>query len=271
MNKLKAPYHRSSEVFANFKDFMRDSPLFLSGRAKIKNVRFYKADLSINRGLNLFPVMFAAEDFYESAVRITVPLATKYHYLASCKDDKGRFRCSQPASSDQRVTTEENKEGQWVITYDQWVQDNNLLEAKSLLKIQHAKTRWSQVVTKVTEEKKYGIIRIYIGFTNLNFTLTTLTGKVLGWTSGGSLENQTRSTRLSSRAVGLLLNDFLASLKTSSISFVKVLFTGPSKRFRSKLFSIIKRKAKRLKFNVVCKEEGFRLSFNGCRLTRAKR
>jgi ribosomal protein S11 len=121
-------------------------------------------------------------------------------------------------------------------------------------------------------EKKYAILRIYIGFTNLNFSLTSLTGKIIAWVSGGSVENQTRNTRLTSRAVGLLLNDFLTKLSPQSTTRrIKVLFTGPSKRFRAKLFSMIKRKAKRLNFSVICKEEGFRVSFNGCRLTRAKR
>jgi ribosomal protein S11 len=118
--------------------------------------------------------------------------------------------------------------------------------------------------------QKYVIIRLFINFTNLNFSVTTLTGKVLGWHSGGSLD-QTRRTRLTARTVGLLLNKFLRAIRRRlRKKFVKIVFSGPSKRFRGKLSSMITKKARRFQMRILCHEEAFK-SFNGCRLHRKKR
>jgi hypothetical protein len=126
----------------------------------------------------------------------------------------------------------------------------------------------------VDTQKKYAIIRINIGFSNINMSLLTLQGKILFWLNGGSLnEAQSKRTRMTSRFVNELTSKFLINLKKikNKISFFKILFVGPSKRFRSKFFSIIKRKFQRFRFRILCKEEGFHRSFNGCRLTRKKR
>lgn len=132
----------------------------------------------------------------------------------------------------------------------------------------------SPIVFSQEEEKKrkYIVIRLFINFTNLNFSLTTLTGKILGWSSGGCILAQTRRTRLTSRTVGLLLNQFLLSVRAIlQKKYVKIVFSGPSKRFRGKLSSILTRKARRFKMRILCIEEAFRKSFNGCRLHRKKR
>jgi len=123
--------------------------------------------------------------------------------------------------------------------------------------------------------KKYGIIRIDTGFTKINISFTTLDGKIINWINGGSDSTQTKRTRMSSRSVGNLMDRFLESfqkkIRRKRIRFVKVLFVGPSKRLRSKLFSMVQKKSRSFKFSIICKEEGFRRSFNGCRLSRRKR
>jgi hypothetical protein len=122
--------------------------------------------------------------------------------------------------------------------------------------------------------EKYAIIRINIGFSNINISLLTLQGKILFWLNGGSIsEAQSKRTRMTSRFVNELTNKFLINLKKikNKISFFKILFVGPSKRFRSKIFSTLKRKFQRFNLRILCKEEGFHRSFNGCRLTRKKR
>ena len=124
----------------------------------------------------------------------------------------------------------------------------------------------------------YGVFRIHVGFTNINLTLTTLTGQVLSWTNGGTTfanQSETRRTRMTGRAVKNLTVNFLNSKRGSQrliqqLRYIKVLFTGPSKRYRGKFLSLILKNYKQ-KVRVLCKEEGFRRSFNGCRLARKKR
>ena len=110
----------------------------------------------------------------------------------------------------------------------------------------------------LTINKKYLIIRLSIQFTNLNFSLTNLTGKILSWCSGGSIGNQTRRTRLTSRTVGILLNTFLTSNKNLlQKKYIKIVFCGPSRRFRGKLFSIIKKKQSALKSEFFVRKKHF--------------
>lgn len=121
-------------------------------------------------------------------------------------------------------------------------------------------------------QTKYGIIRIHCSFSNLNISLTTLDGKIIQWISAGSDKTQTKRTRMSSRAVGALLIRFFSTYKKKTgIRYVKVVFSGPSTKFRGKFLSIIKSWSRNLRFNVICVEEAFRRSFNGCRLARKKR
>ena len=125
----------------------------------------------------------------------------------------------------------------------------------------------------------YGVLRIHVGFTNVNLTLTTLTGQVLRWANGGELRGsfkETKRTRMTGRAIKNLILYFLNSKRGAErliqqIRYLKVLFTGPSKRFRGKFLSLIQKKYRRSKVRLLCKEEGFRRSFNGCRLARKKR
>jgi ribosomal protein S11 len=125
--------------------------------------------------------------------------------------------------------------------------------------------------------KEYGIIKINTQFANLNFALTTLDGKVLKWTSGGADLLGTRGTRMTSRAVNLLMQNFLKQIiqarrkKRLSIRYIKVQYTGPSKRFRAKFFNMIRRKQHVMGFSILCREDAFQRSFNGCRLRRRKR
>lgn len=119
--------------------------------------------------------------------------------------------------------------------------------------------------------KRFAVIRIFVNFTNINLSITTLTGKVLKWTSGGCLD-QSRRTWLTSRSVGLLMKKLLKGAKKYlRKKYVKVLFCGPSSRFHRKLFSAIKKKAKRFQMRILCREEAYRKSFNGCKSHRAKR
>ena len=122
--------------------------------------------------------------------------------------------------------------------------------------------------------QKYAMIRIFIGFSNINFSLLTLEGKIVSWLNGGSSGDiHSKRTRMTGRYLTELMVKFLTNfLKLKNkFTFFKVLFVGPSKRFRSKLFSTIKRKFKRLRYRIICKEEGFHRTFNGCRLSRKKR
>ena len=125
--------------------------------------------------------------------------------------------------------------------------------------------------------KLYGIIKVNTQFSNLNFLLTTLQGKVIKWTSGGADLLGTRGTRMTSRAVNLLMRNFLKQIikarrkKRLTIRYIKVQFTGPSKRFRAKFFNMIRRRRKTMRFCIVCREDAFQRSYNGCRLSRRKR
>ena len=123
--------------------------------------------------------------------------------------------------------------------------------------------------------RKYGILRIHLGFSNFRLTLTTLEGQVVQWLNGGSDVTHSKRTRMTSRSVSTYLKTFLsnlpAGLSRHGICYLKVLFLGPSKRFRGKLYSSVKKRSHSLGVQVLCQEEGFRRSFGGCRLARAKR
>lgn len=125
--------------------------------------------------------------------------------------------------------------------------------------------------------KNYGIIKIDINFVNYNIILTTLDGKILKWIKAGSDAKQTRRTRFNSRAVGGILTLFFNRMKKSyfkklKMKYIKIELTGPSRKFGRKLVKMIKSKTtKAFKFRVICITEGFRRSFNGCRLARKKR
>lgn len=125
----------------------------------------------------------------------------------------------------------------------------------------------------------YGIIKINTQFSNLNFLLTTLTGKVIKWTSGGADLLGTRGTRMTSRSVGLLMKKFLKKIIKARrrrkgklpIRYIKVQFTGPSRRFRAKFHNMIRRKRRAMRISILCREDAFQRSYNGCRLSRRKR
>ena len=117
----------------------------------------------------------------------------------------------------------------------------------------------------------YGILRIHMGFTNFNYTLTSLKGNIIHTVNGG-IGDPSKRTRMTTRNTTELMSSFLISCKRDTeIQFIKVLFTGPSKRFRGKLISIIKKKAPRMQWSIVCLEEGFRPGLQGHRLARRKR
>lgn len=125
--------------------------------------------------------------------------------------------------------------------------------------------------------QKYAILKINTHFSNLSISLTTLTGQILVWKNGGCLPGETKRTRMTPRAVGNLMHLFLISLKKNKrlkqrkIRFLKIQFIGPSKKYRRKLIRMISQRALRLKMSVLCWEEAFHRSFNGCRLHRRKR
>jgi hypothetical protein len=125
--------------------------------------------------------------------------------------------------------------------------------------------------------RNYGILKIDINFVNYNLMLTTLDGKILKWIKAGSDKKQTRRTRFNSRAIGGILQLFFKRMKNNyfkrlKMKYIKIELTGPSRKFGKKLVKMIKLKtSKKFKFRVLCVSEGFRRSFNGCRLTRKKR
>jgi hypothetical protein len=127
--------------------------------------------------------------------------------------------------------------------------------------------------------RSYGIIKINTQFSNLNFLLSTLTGKVIRWTSGGSDLLGTRGTRMTSRSVHVLMKKFIKKIIKARrrkrnrlpIQYIKVQFTGPSRRFRAKFHNMIRRKRRAMRISILCREDAFQRSYNGCRLSRRKR
>ncbi len=125
--------------------------------------------------------------------------------------------------------------------------------------------------------QKYAILKINANFSNISLSLTSLTGQILVWKNGGSLSGETKRTRMTPRAVGNLMHLFLLALKKNKrlqqrkIRFLKIQFIGPSKKFRRKFIRMISYRSRRLKMSVLCWEEAYNRSFNGCRLHRRKR
>ena len=113
-----------------------------------------------------------------------------------------------------------------------------------------------------------GIVRIHMGFSNFNYMLTNLRGEIITTINGGG--NIPKRTRMITRHVGDTMDAFLASCSNAGadIRYVKILFTGPSKRFRSKLISQVRLHPT---WSVVCLEESFVPGQQGKRLCRRKR
>jgi ribosomal protein S11 len=132
-------------------------------------------------------------------------------------------------------------------------------------------------IKKINNLSNFAILKFNNYITNYNILLTTLQGKVLLWSNGGCLKDETKRTRMTARAVRLSYKFFLKKLKKSAkiksmnIKYLKIQYIGPSKRFRGLIKRMTKVRRKSLKLKIFCVEEQFIDTFNGCKLIRKKR
>jgi ribosomal protein S11 len=124
---------------------------------------------------------------------------------------------------------------------------------------------------------RFAILKINNYITNYNFLFTTLQGKVLFWSNGGSLKDETKRTRMTPRAFRSAYKLFLKKIieankkRPYAFKYLKIQFIGPSKRFRYIIKRMTKVRQDRLKLRLFCIEEQYIDTFNGCRLARKKR
>jgi len=151
-----------------------------------------------------------------------------------------------------------------------WQQSQQLLQAAT-----HGRQPHTSLGTP-TAHNRYGLLRVHLGFSNFSFCCTTLEGRVLRWLNGGSDVGHSKRTRMTSRSVLHYLDRFMqeglaARLQQRGILYLKVLFLGPSRRFRAKIYGGIRKQSAVVGVQVLCQQEGYRRSFNGCRKARPKR
>jgi len=130
------------------------------------------------------------------------------------------------------------------------------------------------------KEKIYGIVQPHLNFTNTFIVLTDLYGKIKCWASAGSL-GFTYRLRFSPEVPKELSSYVANEVLKQKMLFIKIKFTGPSVKFRSSIYKVLKQKGTYFSgkgkynnnnsFNIKCIEDGYNKAYNGCRLKRRKR
>ena len=113
---------------------------------------------------------------------------------------------------------------------------------------------------------KCGIVKSYLNFTNTFILLTNLKDEIKCWVSAGTGGFKTKLERYSPQvpiSLCLRVSNVIARKK---FKHIKIQFSGPSKKFRSKVYYTLKNRSWIRKFKISLIEENYSAAFNGCRL-----
>jgi len=113
---------------------------------------------------------------------------------------------------------------------------------------------------------KCGIVKSYLNFTNTFILLTNLKGEIKCWVSAGTGGFKTKIERFSPQvpiSLCLRISNVIARKK---FKHIKIQFSGPSKKFRSKVYYTLKNRSWIRKYRISLLEESYSTAYNGCRL-----
>ena len=111
-----------------------------------------------------------------------------------------------------------------------------------------------------------GIVKSYLNFTNTFILLTNLKGEIKYWVSAGTGGFKTKIERFSPQvpiSLCLRISNVIARKK---LKHIKIQFSGPSKKFRSKVYYTLKNRSWIRKYRISSLEENYSTAYNGCRL-----
>ena len=115
---------------------------------------------------------------------------------------------------------------------------------------------------------KCAIVKSYLNFTNTFILLTNIKGEIKYWVSAGTGGFKTKIERFSPQvpiSLCLRISNVIARKK---FKHIKIQFSGPSKKFRSKVYYTLKNRSWIRKYRISLLEENYSTAYNGCRLKR---
>jgi ribosomal protein S11 len=129
---------------------------------------------------------------------------------------------------------------------------------------------------KLNKLKEFGVLRIDLRFTNMYLSLTQLTGQIISrYSSGqGPKKYKAKKDRMNFKVIQFILKKLIKKINKTEIKYIKIKFVGPSRKYRRKLLTFLRKLVKnnkQNKFIILCVEESYNKNFNGCRLSRQKR
>jgi ribosomal protein S11 len=113
---------------------------------------------------------------------------------------------------------------------------------------------------------KCGIVKSYLNFTNTFILLTNLKGEIKCWVSAGTGGFISKLERYSPQVPISLCFRISNVIAKKKFRHIKLQFSGPSKKFRSKVYYSLKNRSWIRKFDISCIEDSYMPAFNGCRL-----
>jgi hypothetical protein len=126
---------------------------------------------------------------------------------------------------------------------------------------------------------KFSLIKINITRTTFGFLYTTLQGHLIKFYNTSSAGHFAKKIRMTKINLIKVLHKFMKALRRlrrktklrKVVEYTKLVFIGPSRRFRVPIMRKIFQKCRRLGILIVSIEDNFRPAYNGLRLSRRKR